>query len=251
MCPFWRPLNSLDAQKLLVKEMHRMSGLVVLITILALQQLPYLPMSGFTIDTNCSGGISPHLVDAYTVYLPVEPFIPGCTAVPIVAEAISKTAYKLSKFSFIGTFKGAAVALNSFDEEDVFVADNIIGWDGQEFGFRLSLLDNVLYGYVQDGANTVTQKKPFFYSLMLMTNDGEQHVFTAQFKTTHTFKNYFTNIFTWLVDGQTKGSFSYTWSTNFASFKFYPVATTHRQESGWTSTGLYLVAGDVEVTYTQ
>jgi hypothetical protein len=203
----------------------------------------YLPVTVFNTRATCpDAGVSTSALNAYTIHLPVIPYSSNCWQMN--SDAISKNAYRLVQLTFVGTFNGAAVAPYSFDEEVVFLASDIVNWGGQEFGFRLSLSDNVLYGYVQDGSNTVTQGKGFFMNVRLASGDATQHTYAMQVAYT---KSNETNTFTWFIDGKVAGTYVYRWQTNFESLSYSLVGTTHRWESGWSSGSLYLEIGNIAI----
>jgi len=197
----------------------------------------YLPMSAFIIESTCplSSGASPQILDRLTISLPVAEYDPSSKK--MVVHALSLYKYHMSGFSFKGAFIGASVASDEYNELAVFAASDIATFRGQEFGFRLSLRDNQLYGYVQDGK--------FFKNVRLMNGDKQQHVFEVNYESTGT-----TCTFHWFVDGIIMGSYAYNSSISFKNFKYNIIGTTHRKEGGWSSKGLELIIGKILINTT-
>ena len=192
----------------------------------------YLPMSAFIVESTCplSFEAYPQVLDQHTISLPVATY--DSSSKKMVVHAVSSNKYYMSGFSFQGAFIGAAVAPNEYDELAVFAASDVVTYKGQEFGFRLSLKDNFLYGYVQDGK--------FFKNVRLMNGNKLQHVFEVYFENMGTICN-----FSWFVDGKMMGSYAYNLSISFNKYMYNIVCTTHRKEGEWCSKGLELIIGRI------
>jgi len=192
----------------------------------------YLPMSAFIIESTCPlfPKAYPKVIDQLTISLPVAPY--DSSSKKMVVHAISSNKYFMSGFSFQGAFIGASIASDAFNELAVFAASDIVTFKGQEFGFRLSLKDNQLYGYLQDGK--------FFKNIRLMNGDKQQHLFEVYFESSGT-----TFTFHWFVDGIMMGSYAYNSSIPFNELRYNIICTTHRKEGEWSSKGLELIIGKI------
>lgn len=169
-----------------------------------------------------------------TITLPVAEYDPHC--IKMVIHAISQKSYPIRSISFQGTFIGAAVATNEYDELAVFVSTDIVHFTGMEFGFRLSLKNNLLYGYVQDGK--------FFKNIRLMNGDGKEHKFYARVYSSNLTQQ--TNVFFWSMNNKVIGTFTHN-GPDYTQAKYYVICTTHRKEAGWSSKGLRLIVKDITI----
>jgi hypothetical protein len=183
----------------------------------------------FMIESTCPSTLSPN-----SIVLPVADYDPRCTK--MIVHAISQRSYPLRSISFQGAFIGAPVAPNEYDELAVFVATDIVHFTGMEFGFRLSLKNNILYGYVQDDK--------FFKNIRLMNGDGIEHQYSSKVQSSMLKEQ--TNIFHWSIDGEVMGNFSYD-GPDYTQAQYHIICTTHRKEAGWSSKGLWLNVSDIKI----
>lgn len=124
---------------------------------------------------------------------------------------------------FYGCFKGGSNAPDGSNEEAVYVADDVVNWTGQEFGFVKTLNDNALKAYLQGrGVPTVFA--------LISINDNGYHTFRALVNTSnHKQIDYY-------VDGIYKQSLTNS-NIDYSSRLCYFVGTTHRTSDTWNSTG--------------
>lgn len=190
------------------------------------------PMPTTTLKTWVSclyAGAQPGTINNY-MFIPVASYIPsGCGSDNDVG-ANTNVEYALkSGFSADAIWNGTNVAPSSKEEMALFVTNNIISWNGQEYGFVETNNDNTLKGYVQDG------QKNYYAYVVLGKTDGLKH----NYKVTVTKNN---NIYTfnWYIDGVIKGTLKYMNPTqDYANLKYALVGTTHKTVN-WNSEGIYL-----------
>jgi len=163
-------------------------------------------------------------------YIPEAPNDINC--VRNFLNIVSYNTYSLGGIELTAMFKGAAIAPNPYDEMVIFVANDIINWEGQEFGIRCSLKDNVLYGYVQDG-NGKPGGVSYFKNIPLGAGDGSEHSYKILVQKTRD-----SYLFQFYIDNQITGKVNHSGFLDHTTYKYYVVMTTHRWESGWDSTGL-------------
>lgn len=191
-----------------------------------------LDILDFNLKTSCSSSKEKPLIIGNLLTIPVAEQDVSC---PInFMDAVGKTSHKLTGFSFYGWFTSNTTALGTinYDEMAVFTADNIINFTGQEFGFRLDMKTNILYGYVQEGTGQPAGVTQFLNVILDNNPDGKRHYYIA--KTDG--KNFY-----YYIDDIFNGSISIVSTKDYSNINYYLVATTHRQETGWLSNGSRLV----------
>ena len=171
------------------------------------------------------------IINESTFFLPVSP------RKNVNVDLISTHNYALNGFKFEAAINGSALAKDHYgDEIAIFVASNITTFKGQEFGFRISLEDNVIYGFLQDSWGN-------YKHLKLMDNDGKKHMFEVI--TTHAEGN---DHFKWIIDGiELREYEDLNSKVSFSKFNYYIIATTHRVSDGWDSEGLGLRIGGIQI----
>jgi hypothetical protein len=114
-----------------------------------------LGTSAFNLYGNC--GVNAY-ISGTAIVSPV-----GAACAPLFTGATEKYSQSASGFSFYGDFVGGSNAPDAYNEEAIFMADNISSWNGHEIGFVKKLNDNNLYGYIQSGGRGV-------YKLLYLTS---------------------------------------------------------------------------------
>ncbi|MDE1823448.1 MAG: hypothetical protein KGH50_03925 [Candidatus Micrarchaeota archaeon] len=153
-----------------------------------------------------------------------------------------KSAQKQKGFSFTGTFVINGSAPNTFDEEVVTAVDDNVNWTGQEYGFRASLSDGIVYGYVQDGTKRAGEWT-YFYSVPLFHDDNMPHNFSANVIT----QVNSTNLFYFYVDGRVAGVITHDSKANYSDQSYHMIITTHRWDNGWNSSDSSLYVQNLTV----
>lgn len=144
-------------------------------------------------------------------------------------------------YGFNATFITNAVSNYTFDEEVVTCVDDDINWTGQEYGFRTSLENDTIYGYVQDGTK-MANGYTYFYSVPLMHNDNKKHYFKVLESSSGG-----ANTFYYYIDGVLKGTIVHSSPANYSQQSYYIIMTTHRWDNGWNSNNSSLSVSNLTV----
>ena len=148
--------------------------------------------------------------------------------------AISVNSFTVTWLNFSGTFVGSTLSPNHYNELCVFLANNVddsAGWKGNEFGFRVSLHDNKIYGYLQTGNNITSD---YFSNVYLRDNDNATHSFAIA---------HLDNTFYWYIDGELKGQ-----EQNVAYYpsQYFLILLTHNWDNS-PSENLRMTISDIKV----
>jgi hypothetical protein len=187
-----------------------------------------LDSSGFTYSNSCPGDTQEPYASGSTYYTPFPANVPsGCSYV--FSDIVETGSQVETGFSFTGTFttQGAAPA-GSSDEEAIQAQDAVANWTGQGYGFRVSMSNDTVYGFVQDGTGKVNGTT-YWYEIPLAVNNGTQN----NYKVTVT-SDGDVNTFDFYIDGVLKGTVSRT-SVDYAAEDYHIGMDTHRFEDGWNS----------------
>jgi hypothetical protein len=149
----------------------------------------------------------------------------GSACAPLFTGATQKYSQSAAGFSFYGAFVGGNTAPDAYNEEAVFMADNISSWNGHEIGFVKKLNDNNLYGYIQSGARGV-------YKLLYLTSGNTgSHTYKVLIPSgNHSQVDFY-------IDGAYKGSLNSGTGENYYYINYWVAGTSHRVQSGWSSSG--------------
>ncbi|OGS50919.1 MAG: hypothetical protein A3K65_06565 [Euryarchaeota archaeon RBG_16_68_12] len=197
----------------------------------------YGPVPEFHLSASCpDSAVQPEAGEG-GIRLPVAPDSEDCPKNFMDAVSTSRIGAGLR---FRAAFRGAAVAPNPSDEIAVFAADDTVSWVGKEFGFRCSLADGVLYGYMQDGTHR-PDGYTFLRNVPLGVCDGTVHEYVARARSVGG-----SNAAEFFVDGVRVGRIVRLGPESYADGRYTMVATTHRWEGGWDSTGLGLTLLGIE-----
>ena len=177
--------------------------------------------TNFRTYASCSTSLKHPVIDEIenSITIPVSSNIPiECTLNYL--DAISKSSYNLSRFSFYGIFNGGNTAPSSTEEMAIFVGKNIITWDEEEFGFTYTNNDHTLKAYTQ-GKDEFGQK--FFNYVVIESNiDNNEHLFSAKVRQNSP------NIIDFYIDNILKGTINSNITVSYSNINYYFVGTTHR-----------------------
>jgi len=170
----------------------------------------------FSLWTTC-GGVNPY-IGSGGVIVPVGSS--GCSV--SVQAGQQNGGQSAGGYQFTGCFKGGSSAPNGSNEEAVFLTDDVSSWSGHEFGFVKTLNDNSLKAYLQGGGHYIWR--------VISTGDNGYHTFKCQCQSgNHS-----------AVDFYVDGSYKFTLTNSGSNYWYnwdYFVSTTHRESSGWGSSG--------------
>jgi hypothetical protein len=203
-----------------------------------------LPINNFTFNTYASCGLSTQfpIMSAGQLTIPVASDDPSC---PFnFLDADGRTTFNISEFSFIGTFTSGATAPSVDDQIAVFATTDIVNFTSQEFGWALTLNNNILWGYVQNGTGLPGGVTYFNGVVIQNPSDGLEHLFTARVISTNG-----TNTFFWYVDNILINSFNVTLVPNYVNLPYHFVVTTHRTTGGWNSDAFQIVIKKFDFVY--
>jgi len=142
------------------------------------------------------------------------------------SDAITSNTYSIQQVDFDATFTTPKIGALGFDEMVIFATSNTFTYKGTEFGIRMSLMDGLVCGYIQEPTGIPGEVD--FQTLNLMPNDGITHHYTLIVGDSQV---------SFYIDGINYGYLNFGSNNDLSNTAFSLCAVVHRFSDNWDSNG--------------